>query len=67
MPRTSPTTDNPLRHQPARSRAISAAEAQRHLQLSVALVGLLALATAVVLVAGAPTGTLPRTAAIISR
>ncbi len=67
MPRTSPTTDNPLRHQPARSRAISAAEAQRHLQLSVALVGLLALATAFVLVAGAPMAPLPKTAAIISR
>ena len=67
MSRPSPTTDNPLRHQLARSRAISAAEAQRHLQLSVALVGLLALATASVLVAGAPTGPLPRTAAIISR
>jgi len=66
MPRPSPTTDNPLRHQPARSRAISAAEAQRHLRLSVALVGLLALATAVVLVAGAPMGPLPRTTAIIS-
>jgi hypothetical protein len=67
MPRPSPTTDNPLRHQLARSRTISAAEAHRHLQLSVALVGLLALATAVVLVAGAPMGPLPKSAAIISR